>query len=494
MNRNFDREFESRKEKILNSESINTPSKNTYYVSSKYGNDDNDGLTENTPWKTLEKVSKASLRHGDKVLFRRDDLFRGCVYTKPGVTYSAYGTGKKPEFYGSETSLCNSGMWKLYDEKNSIWKYAKSMHDAGTIVFNSGEHFARKLIPSYNGKTFVLRDNTDIPFIISEQLTNDLDFYWEFGEDVYNTTETKGESFPVPEMYKVNPTGAIYLRCEKGNPAEVFDEIESVARVHMFIVGDNENVTIDNICVKYVGMHGVTGGGHVKGLTVTNCEFGFIGGAIQHFLGTDPNFPVGGRGSVTRFGNAIEIYGGCEDFTVENNYIYQSYDAGITHQITTDRKVIMKNILYRNNLIEKCVYGIEYFLDKINGEKESIMENVEISGNFIRLSGYGWGQQRHNTDTPAHIKSWNFSNTAKNFTIKNNIFDRSAYRMLHLVCDDEMSLPMLCGNTYIQSKDGILGQYGTVCDGGLELQMFNEDVYKITAEKFGDKSAEIYFV
>ena len=122
------------------------------------------------------------------------------------------------------------------------------------------------------------------------------------------------------------------------------------------------------------------------------------------------------------------------------------------------------------------------------------MENVEISGNFIRMSGYGWGQQRHNTDTPAHIKNWNFSNTAKNFTIKNNIFDRSAYRMLHLVCDDEMSLPVLCGNTYIQSKDCILGQYGTVCDGGLELQMFNEDVYKIIAEKFGDKSAEIYFV
>ena len=58
MNRNSDREFESRKEKILNSESIKTTSKNTYYVSSKYGNDDNDGLTENTPWKSLEKFNE----------------------------------------------------------------------------------------------------------------------------------------------------------------------------------------------------------------------------------------------------------------------------------------------------------------------------------------------------------------------------------------------------------------------------------------------------
>ena len=271
MSRNFDLEFESRKDIILNSESINTHSKNTYYVSSKYGSDDNDGLTEKTPWKTLEKVSKASLCFGDKVVFRRNDVFRGQVYTKPGVTYSAYGTGKKPEFYGSETSLRNSTLWELYDEKNFIWKCTEPMLDAGTIVFNSGEYFARKLIPSYNGEIFVLRDNTDIPFIISEQLTNDLDFYWEFGGNVYNTTETKGENFPVPEMYEANPTGTIYLRCEKGNPAEVFKTIESVARRHMFIVGDNENVTIDNICVKYVGMHGVTGGGHVKGLSVRNC-------------------------------------------------------------------------------------------------------------------------------------------------------------------------------------------------------------------------------
>ena len=154
----------------------------------------------------------------------------------------------------------------------------------------------------------------------------------------------------------------------------------------------------------------------------------------------------------------------------------------------------MKNITYKNNLIEKCVYGIEYFLDKIDGENESFMENVEISDNFIRLSGCGWGQQRHNTDTPAHIKSWNFSNTAKNFTIRNNIFDRSAYRMLHLVCDDEMSLPTLSNNTYIQSKDCILGQYGVACGNGLDIEMFNEDAYKIITEKFGDKSAEIYFV
>ena len=32
-------------------------------------------------------------------------------------------------------------------------------------------------------------------------------------------------------------------------------------------------------------------------------------------------------GDPVRFGNGIEIYVGCKDFTVTSNYIYQIYDA-----------------------------------------------------------------------------------------------------------------------------------------------------------------------
>ena len=137
------------------------------------------------------------------------------------------------------------------------------------------------------------------------------------------------------------------------------------------------------------GRHGVSAGGHSVGLHVTNCEFGWIGGSIQHYFGTDPNYPEGRRGSVTRYGNAIEIYGGCEDYIASNNYIYEVYDAGITHQVTTSTKRIMTGIRYTGNVIEKCVYGIEYFLDQIEGERESYMDDVVMNDNFIRLSGYG---------------------------------------------------------------------------------------------------------
>ena len=44
----------------------------TYYVSCE-GDDKNDGLTPETPWKSLEKVSSAYLYEGDGVLFKRGD-------------------------------------------------------------------------------------------------------------------------------------------------------------------------------------------------------------------------------------------------------------------------------------------------------------------------------------------------------------------------------------------------------------------------------------
>lgn len=52
----------------------------------------------------------------------------------------------------------------------------------------------------------------------------------------------------------------LYLRCDKGNPGEVFDSIEAVSSRCCFTVGSNPNVKIDNICMKYACL-GVAAGG-----------------------------------------------------------------------------------------------------------------------------------------------------------------------------------------------------------------------------------------
>jgi hypothetical protein len=288
--------------------------------------------------------------------------------------------------------------------------------------------------------------------------------------------------------------GELYLRCDKGNPAEVYSEIESIPMLTLFGLGQNDHVTIDNLCLKYANF-AVQGGGYIEGLHVTNCEIGWIGGCIQHYFGTDPNYPQGRRGTVTRFGNGIEIYGGCDDYVVENCYIYQSYDAGMTHQVTTTgKKYIMTNILYKNNLIEKCVYAIEYFLEKRNMETESYIDGCEMCGNILRFSGYGWGQQRHNTHTPAHIKGWSYENTARNFSVYNNIFDRSAYRMIHMVAKENASCANMYENTYIQKYGMTLGVYGAYEFAEPETIGFFDNAEEKIRKDYGDRDAKVFFL
>ncbi len=153
----------------------------------------------------------------------------------------------------------------------------------------------------------------------------------------------------------------------------------------------------------------------------------------------------------------------------------------------------MKNIRYLNNLVEYCSYSIEYFLEKRIPGNESIISNCEIAGNLLLNSGYGWGQQRHNVDTPAHIKGWSYDNTATDFSIHDNVFGRAAYRMLHLVAKDEESCPVMYHNKYVQSLGGMLGQYGANKDKEPEILPFDESAESYVSEVLKDENASVYY-
>ena len=468
----------------------------TYYVAAD-GDDSADGLTPKTAWKTLSRVSEAVLAEGDAVRFRRGDTFRGSVKCRAGVTYCAFGEGEKPRFYSWERDLADPALWEPYDEGTDIWHLRTPIPDVGTLVFNGGEAHAYKHIPSFTkDATFVCRNEPDRPFVIGRELTQDLDIYHHYATHL-TTRPSKGEDFPIPEMYGVDTSGDLYLRSDRGNPGYVFESIEAVVRVSGFSVGECANVHIDNLCLMYYGIHAVAAGGvSVRGLHVTGCEIGWIGGTVQGYTGTDPNHPAGVRGEVTRFGNGVEIYGGCDDYLVEDCYVYQCYDAGLTHQVSTfgGAHREMTGIVYKNNLIEHCVYGIEYFLDQRDGDDRSYMDGVLMCGNFIRHSGEGWGQQRHNTHTPAAIKGWSYTNTARNYTVHHNIFDRAGRRILHLVAERQESAPLLYENTYVQYDGGCLGQHGGREGGEPTVYPFDSNAERILTEVFGERAPKVYII
>ena len=69
----------------------------TYFVSDA-GDDNNDGKSAETPWKSLAKVNAAALEPGDSVSFRWGDVWTGGLFVnqngnaKSALTINSYGS------------------------------------------------------------------------------------------------------------------------------------------------------------------------------------------------------------------------------------------------------------------------------------------------------------------------------------------------------------------------------------------------------------------
>ena len=427
----IDQRAEKLKKEILSSKSSVPKTGTVYYVSASEGNDSFDGLSPEHPVQSLQKVSELPLKEGDAVLFRRGDVFRGCVKTHAGCTYSAYGKGQKPRLYGSPCDAAKEGTWKETDTKN-VWAFSLPFpNDIGTLVFDEGKGgCAQKVMKVRHEDGTTTHIETGEPFSSYRDLHTDLEFWHDYQE-----------------------TGTVYLCSTKGNPAERFKSIELLVKTHILYAQDG--ISVDNLCLKYCGGHGI-GAGTVSSLCVSYCELGWIGGSIQ-------GESLFGRNCPTRYGNAIEIYGGCEHFKVDHCYIYEVYDAGITHQFSSGgtNDIRMEDVSYTNNLVEDCVYAIEYFVGKPADEKTTrYMKNIRIQDNILRRAGYGWGSQRPDKGTPAVLKSWGHYNCASDFLVENNIISQSKFFLLNVAADSADWLPQFRGNLYVQEKDEKGGELG----------------------------------
>ncbi|HEU4495943.1 MAG TPA: right-handed parallel beta-helix repeat-containing protein, partial [Flavobacterium sp.] len=97
-----------------------------YYVSSSMGSNSNDGKSPDAPFETIDKVNSimSMLMPGDRVLFRRGDVFRGQInVSKSGtpaskIIFGAYGTGEKPVISGAK--LVNASNWTNLG--NGFWQ------------------------------------------------------------------------------------------------------------------------------------------------------------------------------------------------------------------------------------------------------------------------------------------------------------------------------------------------------------------------------------
>lgn len=364
---------EKRKAILEAKDTVVSKESGTVYYISPNGSSTNTGTSEDSP-NTFAELDYLNLQEGDTVLFERGGIYRlkgTPIKAKKGVTYGAYGEGDKPCIYGSPKNYADMSVWKP-SKKENVWKISITYGDVGSIVFDHGKEVGIKKGAGLN------------------QLQKNGDYFHNEDNDY------------------------LYLYCDKGNPGRAYQDIEFCIKGSIFFLDSLvSDVTIDNLCLKYIGEFAVNAQYGNNNITITNCEMGYIGGTKLSLA--------------LRYGNAIQFWHECQNVTVENNWIYQVYDTAITFQGSSETTPKYANISFSDNLLEYNDMDIEVW-HKSEGYS---IEGLKMNNNIMRFNSYGWGTRDEDSGnrggaSPFKINFMSVGN-ADNIEIKNNIIDRPRF-------------------------------------------------------------------
>lgn len=310
-----------------------------YYISNS-GSDDNDGLSPETPWATPYRAMAAGLQYGDAVLFERGgtwyidveehlgDTSRNHGYAD-GVHIGAYGTGEKPILRGDIARANKADFWTLYYNENGakIWKASEPMRDSAVIVFNEGEAWAEEIFPWLDDTgSYIMADGS--PFTVDAALDRDLTFCNLLPVDMASLGRTDSYT-----------RGELYLRCDVGNPAEVYETVsvpQEPTGIDLF-----PHSTLRDVCILYftmMGTHATDLGTPPKNYQLINLEIGWCGGWLQNYIRQEMDAErykphIAGGGASSLWLSAVENGMGAANnhgIYIRNNVFYLSRYAMIT--------------------------------------------------------------------------------------------------------------------------------------------------------------------
>lgn len=436
---------EERKQSILTNNDFVECTGTAYYISNS-GDDSNDGTTPKTAWATLDKVKSFTFQPGDGIYFERGGVWRGAVgYFVDDITISAYGSGEKPRIYGSPQNGADAKKWNLHADANGvkIWEYTGTALECAGIVLNNGESVAKRVYAWYDGNSFCDSADMTTPFDMNTALCEDLYFYCDMN--------LGNQQLPYRPDWN-NLSFKIYLRCDNGNPGELFDSIEFISRAKTEDVAAlvlEQRSTLDNICFMY---HAGTTIFIGDGCTVQNCEFGWNGTRLEQFFMPEENEP-----GIWTDGNEIHLI--ASDCTIQNNFIHDVDGGGIVLELGGDIAdlVPFKNNNFSNNLIERC--GDPLYI-RNNDQDEEIAEafgEMTVDHNIILDTGYGWYMNQPSYINPAFYTGHsqnvlNYYGEAENdgqsVKVTNNIFCRAYHGLMYF--RPSQDIPYMKDNVYIQ--------------------------------------------
>ncbi len=443
-----------------------------YYVSNS-GDDSADGLSPETAWATLERVGEARFSFGDAIFFERGGLWRKAVMPESvvgmeGLTLSAYGSGEKPRFYGSPESGAGAEKWALVHEGadgGKIWVYHMDMPDCAGVILN-GKEIIRRDVAYWDGAAFMRMDDLDQPYTVETQLEN-MELFCALPYRQPPKSEHVSESQWLGVAYYKDVdgsalTGPLYLRCDAGNPGELYDEIEFIAAYQSF-GRMSDHTTLDNLCFRYSTT--AICGGYYDGvsndyLTIENCEVGFNGGALNWF---SEKQNAAGFGHFHMDGGGFNVNGSYT--TVRNCYAHHCFQEGIALETFDGDPDPNVQCVLRDNLIEYSVMGLLVGSSETDTVTEHIYKDVTVENNYVLYSGL---ETLYNARPPVEEEAtvgdihwplrlgavtldtaaFNSRRGGENYRISGNTF---AFAVSQLVHGEELEIPQPAayeGNTF----------------------------------------------
>ena len=386
-----------------------------YYVDSQNGDDSNNGTSESTAWRSLEKVHSFNFNAGDIIRFQRGGLWRGTLKPQSGyswnspITYTCYGSDAlpKPRIYGSK-SLNQPADWIEID---GLWRTAvpatepgqRLLNDVGNMIFiNASGDVVKCGIKCWK----------------KAQLTKENRFWHD-------------------------PETAHIWYCGAENPALTYSEVEAALRTS--VIESGNNIVISEFDVRYSGAHGFQSGKSYD-VKILNCDISWCGGCWQetvNYLANydpdsqdgDPHYQGEGNTDISveispgwyaiRFGNGIEFWTTAENILVEGCRVWEIFDAAITNQGTGPWP--QRNITWRNNIIWDCEWGYEYWSCGDAG----ITENILLTNNVFLNSGGGWGHGQRRDQLGHHLVYYCNAAPTSNFKVINNVLLNATQNIVH---------------------------------------------------------------
>lgn len=352
----------------------------TYYVSAD-GSDTSDGLKESNPM-SLYKANATLLKGGDKILFKRGDIFYGIFSPIVGSTdnesrveVGAYGEGDLPIL----------SMAKIV---NKPWE-------------NAGDGFYKMDLSNdenYSG----IRNKA----VASKDIAN-VGFFETTDGKIHGERKKDAASCKKQYDFYCDDT-AIYIKTDK-DPFVDFGEL--TLAIHGCIIRLNRGVNVRNLHLQHSG-YGIC---WKSGLSEADAKFSDITDCVIEKLGGT----VIDVQNFTRAGNGIELYDRGESVVIKNNIFRYIFDVAFTCQGNTPGK--WRNITISDNVFAYNTQAMEFWCASNAGIYSLVFENNLCIKNGESWASLGGTPRLNSTD----ILVYGFQAPSWQVTIKNNTFYHS---------------------------------------------------------------------